>query len=57
MFDGLPESAGIRRAICLALAKTVEAGGAAGVTAGRELVSLAEYTINLYEPEDEDGEA
>lgn len=53
LFGALPESASIRRSVCMALARTVEAGGAAGVTAGRELVSLAGHTARLYEDEDQ----
>ena len=41
----------------MALARTVESGGAAGVTAARELVSLAEHTARLFEVEDEDDDA
>jgi hypothetical protein len=54
LFTGLPMEAGIYREVCLALARTVEAGGTAGVSAGKELLQLTDMVRRLYEPEDWD---
>jgi hypothetical protein len=54
VFTGLPPDAGVRREVCIALARTAEAGGAAGVTAGKELVGMIDYVQRLYAPEDDD---
>jgi hypothetical protein len=58
VFHGLPLEAGMHRAVCMALARTVESGGAAGVTAGKELLDLTEWVRRRFEPEwdeDDDG--
>ena len=54
VFDRLGPEAGVYREVCLALARTAEAGGAAGVTAGRELLSTVRVAENLFEPEDDE---
>jgi hypothetical protein len=54
VFHGLPLEAGMHRAVCMALARTVENGGAAGVTAGKELLDLTEWVRRRFEPEEED---
>lgn len=38
VFERLPLDAGLEREICMALARTVEDGGTAGIAAGKELV-------------------
>ena len=53
IFAHLPPEAGLRREICLSLARTVEQGGTAGVTAGRELLIEVNTAQRLYEPEDD----
>jgi hypothetical protein len=53
LFTGLPMEAGIYREVCLALARTVEAGGTAGVTAGKELLQLTDMVQRRYGPEDD----
>jgi hypothetical protein len=59
VFGELPPDAGLRWEICLALARTVQAGGSAGISAGRELLSLIHHTQGLYaiydDDDDEDG--
>jgi hypothetical protein len=54
VFEGLPMEAGVHREVCLSLARTVENGGAAGVTAGKELLEVTEWARRRYEYEDED---
>ncbi|HEY3036900.1 MAG TPA: hypothetical protein VGJ54_19860, partial [Streptosporangiaceae bacterium] len=54
VFHGLPMEAGLRREVALALARTVEAGGSAGIAAGRELLDMVGVVVRLYEPEDWD---
>jgi hypothetical protein len=54
LFYGLPPEAGIHRAVCRALARTVQAGGAAGVSAGKELLDLTNWVRRRFEPEDLD---
>lgn len=56
LFHDLPPEAGIRREVCMSLAKTAEAGGMAGVTAGEKLVYLTDVVRRLYVPEPEDDE-
>jgi hypothetical protein len=56
LFTGLPPEAGIHRAVCRSLARTVQNGGAAGVTAGRELLELTDWVQRRFQPEDEDGD-
>jgi hypothetical protein len=53
-FHGLPPDSGVYREVCLALARTVEAGGTAGVTAGRELLSVVDHVERLFVPDDWD---
>jgi hypothetical protein len=53
VFAHLPPDAGVRREICMCLARTAEAGGTAGVTAGKELLHMVDVTQRLYEPEDD----
>jgi hypothetical protein len=52
VFYHLPPESGVYREVCLALARTAEAGGTAGVTAGRELLSTVGVVENLFAPED-----
>jgi hypothetical protein len=54
LFTHLPVEAGIHRAVCRALARTVQNGGTAGVAAGKELIDLTEWVRRRYEPEPED---
>jgi hypothetical protein len=54
LFYGLPQEAWIHRAVCRALARTVQTGGAAGVSAGKELLDLTEWVRRRFEPEDLD---
>ncbi len=54
IFAHLPPEAGLRREICLSLARTVEAGGSAGIAAGRELLIEVSTAQRLFEPEDDD---
>jgi hypothetical protein len=53
IFAHLPPEAGLRREICLSLARTVESGGSAGIAAGRELLIEVSTVQRLYEPEDD----
>jgi hypothetical protein len=58
LFTGMPPEAGLAREVCLALARTVEAGGTAGISAGKALLEETDRALRLYacEPdEDEDG--
>jgi hypothetical protein len=55
IFAHLPMEAGLRREICLSLARTVEAGGTAGISAAKALLDEIRVTQHLFEPEwDED---
>jgi hypothetical protein len=59
LFADLPAEAALRRAICLAWARTVEAGGTAGITAGRNLLAMVQGTQSLfsdYLDEDDDDD-
>ena len=56
VFHALPPEAGVYHQVCLALARTVEGGGSAGVTAARELLHLTDFMRRRYQPEDEDDE-
>jgi hypothetical protein len=50
--------AGVRREAALALARTVEAGGSAGIAASKELLYQVHVAETLFEPdEDEDDPA
>jgi hypothetical protein len=53
VFAHLPPEAGLRREICLSLARTVEGGGSAGIAAGRELLIEVSTAQRLFEPEDD----
>jgi hypothetical protein len=48
LFAGLPAEAALRREICLAWARTVEAGGTAGITAGKNLLAMVQGTRSLF---------
>jgi hypothetical protein len=55
IFEHLPPETGLAREICLALARTVETGGTAGISAGKALLEEADRVQRLYGPEyDED---
>lgn len=55
LFSQYGPEAGVRREVALALARTVEAGGTAGIAAGKELLMQVLVAGNLFEPdEDED---
>jgi hypothetical protein len=54
LFTDLPPEAGVYREVCLALARTVESGGTAGVTAGKELLHLTDVARRRFEPDDWD---
>jgi hypothetical protein len=56
VFHGLPMEAGLRREVALSLARTVEAGGSAGIAAGKELLDMIDVVARLYEPEDWDDD-
>lgn len=63
IFTHLPLEASLEREVCMALARTVEAGGTPGIQAGKELLSEIRYVQLRYAPEwdededqDEDGE-
>jgi hypothetical protein len=47
IFAHLPPEAGLRREICLSLARTVEAGGTAGISAARALLDEVRVTQRL----------
>jgi hypothetical protein len=53
IFAHLPPEAGLRREICLVLARTVESGGTAGISAARALLDEVRVTQRLFEPEDD----
>lgn len=53
LFSQWGPEAGIRREIALALARTVEAGGAAGIQAGKELLAQVFVAEGLFEPEED----
>lgn len=54
LFSQWGPEAGIRREVALALARTVEAGGPAGIAAGKELLMQVQVAENLFEPEEDD---
>jgi hypothetical protein len=56
VFYGLPPEAGVFREVCLALARTTAAGGAAGVAAGKELLHLTDVARRRYDPEPDEDE-
>src|SRR6266581_138093 len=56
LFSRFGPEAGLRREVCLALARTAEAGGTAGIAAGKELLIEVSVAGRLFEDEDEDGE-
>ena len=49
----MPPEAGLRREICLSLARTVEQGGSASIAAGKALLDEVRVTQRLFEPEDD----
>jgi hypothetical protein len=53
VFHDLPSGAGVTRAICMALAKTVESGGGGQVAAAKELLDLTRWARRHYEPEED----
>jgi hypothetical protein len=53
IFAHLPPEAGLRREICLSLARTVEQGGSASIAAGKALLDEVRVTQRLFEPEDD----
>jgi hypothetical protein len=54
VFTHLPMDAGVYREVCLALARTAEGGGSAGVTAGRELLETVAVAQRLFVPEEDE---
>jgi hypothetical protein len=54
IFTDLPQETGLAREICLALARTVEVGGTAGISAGKALLEETERVQRLYAPEYDD---
>jgi len=54
VFAHFPPDAGVRREICLCLARTAEGGGSAGVTAGRELLVEISIAQRLFEKDDDE---
>jgi hypothetical protein len=58
IFEHLPQETWLVREICLALARTVEAGGTAGISAGKALLEETERAQRMYAPEEdeEDGD-
>jgi hypothetical protein len=56
IFTHLPPETGLAREICLALARTVEAGGSAGISAGKALLEETERVQRLYAPEYDDDD-
>jgi hypothetical protein len=56
VFSQLSDEAGLERAVCLALARTAELGGTAGIAAGKELLIEVRHAQYRYQPEDEDEE-
>ncbi len=56
VFSGLPPEAGLRKQVALALARTVEEGGTAGIAAGRELLMQVHVAESLFEPECDEGD-
>jgi hypothetical protein len=56
VFTDLPMEAGVHRAVCMALAKTVDTGSGGQVAAAKELLELTDWARRRYEPEPEDDE-
>jgi hypothetical protein len=54
IFTELPPETGLAREICLALARTVESGGTAGISAGKALLEETERVQRMYAPEYDD---
>lgn len=54
LFSQWGPEAGIRREVAMALARTVEAGGSAGIAAGKELLLQVSVAEHLFEPEEDD---
>jgi hypothetical protein len=55
VFAHQPQEFWLQREICMALARTVEAGGTAGIAAGRELLQMVRAAESLLSYEDEAG--
>jgi hypothetical protein len=53
-FHGLPAAAGVRREVCLSLARTAAAGGIPGMQAGRVLIDEVETALRLFLPDDDE---
>jgi hypothetical protein len=53
-FHNLPPEAGVRREVCLTLARTAVAGGIPGIQAGRVLIDEVDVARRIFLPEDED---
>jgi hypothetical protein len=51
IFTGMPPETGLAREICLALARTVEMGGTAGISAGKALIDETDRVQRMYAPE------
>src|SRR5215472_10886906 len=49
-FAHLPSQASLEKEVCLALARTVEQGGTAGIAAGKELLSQVRWAETFYRP-------
>lgn len=54
MFTGLPQESWLAREVCLALARTVELGGTAGISAAKALLEETDRARMRYAFEDED---
>lgn len=55
IFAHLPPETGLEREVCRALARTVESGGTAGISAGKALLEETDRLLRLYQPEDDEG--
>jgi hypothetical protein len=56
IFTHLPLEASLEREVCMALARTVEAGGTPGISAGKELLSEIRYVQLRYAPEEDEDD-
>lgn len=55
-FARLPAESGLEKEVCLALARTVELGGTAGIQAGKELLIEIRYATFRYAPDGDEDE-
>ncbi len=55
-FAHLSPDASLEKEICLALARTVELGGTAGIAAGKELLTEIRYAAFRYAPDEDEDE-